>query len=154
MPLLWSVEPAYNPLLPLKLGSTLHTAAQFVSFSFCFLQYLFVNIIFAQTNHYSNWCKHSQCCPFSSVPLKPQKPKPSKPCRFNPPGKSPPFCVEYYTGWLTHWGEPMAKTAAGDITKTLAAILAVAKGTGSVNLYMAAGGTNFGPCAGANVLQG
>jgi hypothetical protein len=32
-------------------------------------------------------------------------------CRFNPPGKSPPFCVEYYTGWLTHYGEPMANTS-------------------------------------------
>lgn len=32
-------------------------------------------------------------------------------CRFNPPGLSPPFCVEYYTGWLTHWGEPMANTS-------------------------------------------
>jgi hypothetical protein len=31
--------------------------------------------------------------------------------RFNPPGKSPPFCVEYYTGWLTHWGEVMTNTS-------------------------------------------
>lgn len=23
----------------------------------------------------------------------------------NPPGKSPFMCTEYYTGWLTHWGE-------------------------------------------------
>ena len=28
----------------------------------------------------------------------------------NKPGSSPPMCSEFYTGWLTHWGEPMANT--------------------------------------------
>jgi Glycosyl hydrolases family 35 len=30
----------------------------------------------------------------------------------NAPGKSPPMCSEFYTGWLTHWGENMANTCA------------------------------------------
>ena len=30
----------------------------------------------------------------------------------NKPGQSPPMCSEYYTGWLTHWGERMATTCA------------------------------------------
>lgn len=30
----------------------------------------------------------------------------------NVPGQSPPMCSEFYTGWLTHWGEPMANTCA------------------------------------------
>lgn len=71
---------------------------------------------------------------------------------FNPPGRSPPFCVEYYTGWLTHWGEPMARSQAADVAGTLRDILAAANSSASVNLYMAAGGTNFGPWAGANVF--
>lgn len=32
----------------------------------------------------------------------------------NSPGKSPPFCSEFYTGWLTHWGEAMANTSTGE----------------------------------------
>ncbi|WIA17668.1 hypothetical protein OEZ85_014471 [Tetradesmus obliquus] len=71
---------------------------------------------------------------------------------FNPPGRSPPFCVEYYTGWLTHWGEPMARSQAADVAGTLRDILAAANSSASINLYMAAGGTNFGPWAGANVF--
>jgi hypothetical protein len=46
----------------------------------------------------------------------------------------------------------MARSQAGDVAATLASILAAANGTASVNLYMAAGGTNFGPWAGANVF--
>jgi hypothetical protein len=72
---------------------------------------------------------------------------------FNPAGQSPPFCVEYYTGWLTHWGEAMTHSEAADVAATLADILAAANNTASANLYMAAGGTNFGPWAGANVFQ-
>lgn len=30
----------------------------------------------------------------------------------NAPGQSPPFCVEFYVGWLTHVGEVMANTCA------------------------------------------
>ncbi|KAK8970639.1 Beta-galactosidase 17 [Platanthera guangdongensis] len=32
--------------------------------------------------------------------------------RYNAPGKSPPLSSEFYTGWLTHWGEANAKTNA------------------------------------------
>mmetsp|Transcript_13310 Transcript_13310/g.40276 ORF Transcript_13310/g.40276 Transcript_13310/m.40276 type:complete len:730 (-) Transcript_13310:513-2702(-) len=69
----------------------------------------------------------------------------------NPSGKSPPFNSEYYTGWLTHWGEPMANTSSTDMANTMSKILAWDNGFGSINLYMAHGGTNFGYWAGANV---
>lgn len=52
------------------------------------------------------------------------------------------------TGWLTHWGEPMANTSATDMANTLSKILAWDNGFGSINLYMAHGGTNFGYWAG------
>ena len=32
----------------------------------------------------------------------------------NAPGRSPAMCSEYYTGWLTHWGERMANTCGND----------------------------------------
>lgn len=73
---------------------------------------------------------------------------------FNEPGKSPALCSEYYTGWLTHWGEPMANTSTAKMISTLEDILRYANGTGSVNLYMAFGGTNFGFWAGANFYLG
>ncbi|CAL8469886.1 g9428 [Coccomyxa elongata] len=69
----------------------------------------------------------------------------------NPFGKSPPFCSEFYTGWLSHWGEVMANTSAGFMLQTLSEILSYANGTGSVNFYMAHGGSNFGYWAGANI---
>jgi hypothetical protein len=47
----------------------------------------------------------------------------------------------------------MAHSEAADVAATLADILAAANNTASANLYMAAGGTNFGPWAGANVFQ-
>jgi hypothetical protein len=53
------------------------------------------------------------------------------------------------TGWLSHWGEVMANTTASLVTASLRAILEHANGTGSVNFYMAHGGTNFGYWAGA-----
>lgn len=28
----------------------------------------------------------------------------------NKQGQSPPICSEFYTGWLTHWGNAMANT--------------------------------------------
>ncbi|KAK9915942.1 hypothetical protein WJX75_006251 [Coccomyxa subellipsoidea] len=69
----------------------------------------------------------------------------------NPFGKSPPFCSEFYTGWLSHWGEVMANTSARFMLQTLSDILSYANGTGSVNFYMAHGGSNFGYWAGANM---
>ncbi|KAI8020319.1 Beta-galactosidase 8 [Camellia lanceoleosa] len=47
---------------------------------------------------------------------------------FNALGKSPPLSAEFYTGWLTHWGENIA----------------------ILHWLMAHGGTNFGFYSGAN----
>ncbi|KAK3220499.1 hypothetical protein Dsin_014469 [Dipteronia sinensis] len=66
---------------------------------------------------------------------------------FNAPGKSPPICSEFYTGWLTHWGEKIAKTDA-DLTATF--LRKILSQNGSAVLYMAHGGTNFGFYNGAN----
>ncbi|KAF6157131.1 hypothetical protein GIB67_041592 [Kingdonia uniflora] len=66
---------------------------------------------------------------------------------FNAPGKSPPLSAEFYTGWLTHWGEKMAETDAAFTANALKTILCQ---NGSVVLYMAHGGTNFGFLNGAN----
>ena len=52
------------------------------------------------------------------------------------------------TGWITHFGEKMANTSAEELTSSLAALLSYANGTGSLNLYMAHGGSNWGFMAG------
>lgn len=46
------------------------------------------------------------------------------------------MCSEYYTGWLTHWGETMANTSTNDVEEWLHKILAM---NGNVNLYMGHG---------------
>ena len=51
-------------------------------------------------------------------------------------------------GWLVHWGEKMANTSAQVLTDSFSEILAYNQGSGSVNFYMAHGGTNFGWTAG------
>ncbi|KAI3885825.1 hypothetical protein MKW92_039514 [Papaver armeniacum] len=66
---------------------------------------------------------------------------------FNEPGKSPPICTEFYTGWLTHWGEKLAATNAQFVSNALETILSR---NGSAVLYMVHGGTNFGFLNGAN----
>ncbi|XP_043704468.1 beta-galactosidase 17 isoform X2 [Telopea speciosissima] len=66
---------------------------------------------------------------------------------FNAPGRSPPLSAEFYTGWLTHWGEKLAKT---DANFTASALEAILSRNGSAVLYMAHGGTNFGFFNGAN----
>ncbi|XP_011072527.1 beta-galactosidase 17 isoform X1 [Sesamum indicum] len=66
---------------------------------------------------------------------------------FNAPGKSPPLSAEFYTGWLTHWGEKIASTDATFTATYLEKILSM---NGSAVLYMAHGGTNFGFYSGAN----
>ncbi|KAL8159264.1 hypothetical protein V2J09_000801 [Rumex salicifolius] len=66
---------------------------------------------------------------------------------FNAPGKSPPLTSEFYTGWLTHWGEKNAKTDASFTASELEKILS--RNVSAV-LYMAHGGTNFGFYNGAN----
>lgn len=67
--------------------------------------------------------------------------------QFNPPGKSPNFVSEFYSGWLTHWGENVANTSAASFAQYLDQILAMGA---SVSSYMGHGGTNFGFGAGAN----
>jgi beta-galactosidase len=66
---------------------------------------------------------------------------------FNPRGRAPPFCSEFYTGWLTHWGESMANTSSADVAQWMGRIFDL---NGSVNLYMAHGGTNWGVFSGSN----
>ncbi|KAG2728794.1 hypothetical protein I3760_01G220900 [Carya illinoinensis] len=66
---------------------------------------------------------------------------------FNAPGKSPPLSAEFYTGWLTHWGEKLAET---DAKFTAAALKNILARNGSAVLYMVHGGTNFGFYSGAN----
>ncbi|ANJ05729.1 glycoside hydrolase family 35 protein [Streptomyces parvulus] len=62
------------------------------------------------------------------------------------PGE-PFFCAEFWNGWFDHWGEKhhvrSSDSAAQDVGEILDA-------GGSVSLYMAHGGTNFGLWAGAN----
>ncbi|XP_078152313.1 beta-galactosidase 17 [Carex rostrata] len=67
--------------------------------------------------------------------------------KYNLPGKSPPLSSEFYTGWLTHWGEKLATTDASSTSVALDKILSK---NGSAVLYMAHGGTNFGFFSGAN----
>ncbi|KAK9099328.1 hypothetical protein Syun_026373 [Stephania yunnanensis] len=66
---------------------------------------------------------------------------------YNAPGRSPPLSSEFYTGWLTHWGEKNART---DASYTAIALETILSRNGSAVLYMAHGGTNFGFFSGAN----
>ncbi|MFI9200882.1 beta-galactosidase family protein [Streptomyces sp. NPDC053048] len=65
--------------------------------------------------------------------------------RYQPRG--PLMCTEFWCGWFTHWGGPVASRAAEDAAAVLREILECGA---SVNLYMAHGGSNFGGWAGAN----
>jgi beta-galactosidase len=59
-----------------------------------------------------------------------------------------PFvCAEFWNGWFDHWGDPHHVRSAGSADAALGEILDEG---GSVSLYMAHGGTNFGLWAGAN----
>ncbi|MEW1718169.1 glycoside hydrolase family 35 protein [Streptomyces sp. NPDC093109] len=63
-----------------------------------------------------------------------------------------PFVVaEFWNGWFDHWGEPHHVRGVDSAVGTLRGI--VADG-GSVSIYMAHGGTNFGLWAGANESEG
>ena len=66
---------------------------------------------------------------------------------FNPPGKNPCMDTELYTGWLTHWSEPIAMRTTASLVSTIAGAL---EKNQSFNFYMGFGGTNFGFWAGAN----
>ncbi|MFJ6075320.1 glycoside hydrolase family 35 protein [Streptomyces sp. NPDC093065] len=59
----------------------------------------------------------------------------------------PFFCAEFWNGWFDHWGENHHVRDASDAARTVGRIL---DEDGSVSLYMAHGGTNFGLWAGAN----
>ena len=60
--------------------------------------------------------------------------------------KGPLMCAEYWNGWFDHWGEKHHKRAPFDAVKHFSEIL----DKGSVSVYMAHGGTNFGYMNGAN----
>jgi len=63
-----------------------------------------------------------------------------------------PFVVaEYWNGWFDHWGERHHVRGVDNTVRTLDGIIADG---GSVSIYMAHGGTNFGLWAGANSRQG
>jgi beta-galactosidase len=62
----------------------------------------------------------------------------------------PSFSSETYPGWLTHWGEKMAKPDTNDLKKEVEFLLQHKK---SLNLYVIHGGTNFGFTAGANAFS-
>ncbi|MEU3612056.1 glycoside hydrolase family 35 protein [Streptomyces sp. NPDC006872] len=63
-----------------------------------------------------------------------------------------PFVVaEFWNGWFDHWGERHHVREVESAVGTLRGILADG---GSVSIYMAHGGTNFGLWAGANEDQG
>ncbi|WCN04995.1 glycoside hydrolase family 35 protein [Streptomyces sp. M92] len=63
-----------------------------------------------------------------------------------------PFvCAEFWNGWFDHWGEKHHTRSSESAVATLSEILAEG---GSVSLYPAHGGTNFGLWAGANHADG
>ncbi|MFI6292061.1 beta-galactosidase family protein [Nonomuraea sp. NPDC050790] len=61
-----------------------------------------------------------------------------------------PFCMEFWNGWFDHYGEPHHTRDPQDAAKALEEILE----RGSVNFYMAVGGTSFGFWSGANEADG
>ncbi|KAI4472353.1 hypothetical protein M0802_016909, partial [Mischocyttarus mexicanus] len=68
--------------------------------------------------------------------------------RYQPDG--PLVNSEFYTGWITHWGEPFSKVSADAVEKKLDEMLALGA---SVNIYLFSGGTNFGFTSGANGIN-
>lgn len=69
--------------------------------------------------------------------------------RFRP--GEPKMCMELWHGWFDHWGEQHHTRDPGEAAAVLEEILAAG---GSVNLYMAHGGTSFGLWSGANLEAG
>ncbi|MEO3977177.1 beta-galactosidase family protein [Streptomyces sp. CAU 1734] len=65
--------------------------------------------------------------------------------RHRPDG--PLMCMEFWCGWFDHWGDDHMSRDPEDAAKALREILELG---GSVNVYMAHGGTNFAGWAGAN----
>eukprot|EP01113_Clastostelium_recurvatum_P015704 TRINITY_DN1880_c0_g1_i3.p1 TRINITY_DN1880_c0_g1~~TRINITY_DN1880_c0_g1_i3.p1 ORF type:complete len:426 (+),score=76.44 TRINITY_DN1880_c0_g1_i3:49-1326(+) len=64
-------------------------------------------------------------------------------------GPAPAMNSEYYTGWLTHWGDAhAANVSASMVSQSLLSLMSTMNA--SVNLYMFHGGTNYGFMNGAN----
>lgn len=63
------------------------------------------------------------------------------------PGQ-PIFCAEFWGGWFDHWGRSHNARTAADV---VAAVEPLLDADGSVNVYMAHGGTSFGTWPGANI---
>ena len=63
----------------------------------------------------------------------------------------PFFVAEFWNGWFDHWGTPHHVRSTGSAASTLAGII---EDGGSVSIYMAHGGTNFGLWSGANRVEG
>ena len=63
------------------------------------------------------------------------------------PVATPLLCSELWGGWFDHWGERHHVRSAESMISTVDELLAAG---GSVSLYMAHGGTNFGLWNGAN----
>ncbi|GAA0996399.1 beta-galactosidase [Nocardiopsis tropica] len=59
----------------------------------------------------------------------------------------PLMCSELWGGWFDHWGDVHHVRSADSLMETMDDLL---DGGGSVSLYMAHGGTNFGLWSGAN----
>ncbi|MEZ2372647.1 beta-galactosidase family protein [Arthrobacter sp. RCC_34] len=64
---------------------------------------------------------------------------------------SPFMCAEFWGGWFDHWGREHHTRPADDMIAAIEPILAAG---GSINIYMAHGGTSFGTWPGANIDQG
>lgn len=67
--------------------------------------------------------------------------------RHRRPGE-PFFAVEFWGGWFDHWGEENHHVR--DVAETSAEVRKILDLDGSISLYMAHGGTNFGLRSGAN----
>lgn len=64
----------------------------------------------------------------------------------------PPFCGEFWGSWFTRWGDSQViQRGPEEYASELDDIL---RSGGSVNIYMACGGTNFGFMGGANQMPG
>ncbi|OEU96628.1 glycoside hydrolase family 35 protein [Streptomyces oceani] len=59
----------------------------------------------------------------------------------------PFFCAEFWNGWFDHWGERHHVRSPASAARDVRGIV---EAGGSVSLYMAHGGTNFGLWSGAN----
>ncbi|GAA3075416.1 MULTISPECIES: beta-galactosidase family protein [Actinomycetes] len=66
--------------------------------------------------------------------------------------QDPFLAAEFWGGWFDHWGQDQHKTR--DPEDAAAEVAAILDGGGSVCLYMAHGGTNFGLRNGANHEEG